>query len=408
MKYLLTSSMLCVVLNFNAQIRNYYLETTVLKPQIPKSYSLTEKVEFTGVSLTPIRLHFRSILQERLKYERNGFQLNKLNDSVVLYKERYISKNDPEINPKSDFLDVEYKLHLATHDSIIESVNITGSENMVGEVFKKYWNTEVNLLENADDPIVASCTNQNDSIQLIQSVKSNTETARNYAILIIDKNNNIGSVLWERKKLVAVSNAEKKSFFDARRRKTFQIKNESEVKYTAYKATISSVLVEVLHNESSLTGYVSVVLKKDPLGRTWVDVFGKNARVNSALRDNLSVLKYENITDKGFYMTTIDTFYFDYSSVHEEVDMRKNTVGIHVRSTNFPVVEEVARAEANRTPIAKADLKYNVSYVEVNGTKNPRVVNTSTVEKMTGGQVVLGVLGGIFSLILYVVAEDEE
>lgn len=408
MKYLITFTTLGVVLNYNAQIRNYYLETSVLKPQPAKVYSTSEKVEFTGNSLSPVKSHFRSFLQEKLTYERNGFQVSKLNDSVVLYKERYITKNDNEINPKSGFLDVEYKLHLTKYDSVIEKVDLTGSENMVGEVFKKYWNVEVNLLENAEKRVVASSTHQNDSVQLIQTKETTKQgIIRNYFVQVSDKNDNIENVISGTKKMIIDANLEKERFFAERRQKTYQLKKESEVKYSAYKTSISTVLTQVLHNETNLTGNVSVVLKADTLGRTWVEVFGKNARVNSALRQNLMSMRYDNITEKGFYMTTVDTFYYDYSSLFEQVDMRKNMAGIHFRTSNFEVIEQAARAEAERTPVSKADLKYDVNYVEVNGAKNSRVINTSTVERMTGGQVMLGIIGGIGSLILWVISDEE-
>jgi len=401
--------MLCVVLNFNAQIRNYYLETSVLKPQPAPNYSSSERIEFTGNPISPVKKHFKSFLQEKLNYERNGFQATKLNDSVVIYKERYIATNDPEINPKSDYLDLQYTLQLTKYDSIIEKVDMFGSENMVGEVFKKYWNVELNLLENADKKVVGTCVNQHDSIQLVQTkVTSKLGTVLSYSVHVSDKDDNITQVIAETKKLINVAYAERDQFMQTRRKKTYQIKKESEIKYTAYKTSISTTLTQVLHNETNLTGNVSVVLKADTLGRTWVEVFGKNAQVNSSLRQNLTSIRYENIVEKGFYMTTVDTFYFDYSTLHEEVDMRKSTAGIRFRSTNYDVVKNAARTAAENSSITKADLKYNVSYVEVNEIKDSQVVNTSTIERVTGGQVLLGVLGGICSVIYLIAMPEEE
>jgi hypothetical protein len=327
----------------------------------------------------------------------------------VIYKERYISTNDTEINPKSDYLDLQYTLQLTKYDSIIEKVDMLGSENMVGEVFKKYWNVEVNLLENAEKEIVSSSVHLHDSIQLVQTkTVTKAGTVRAYSVRVSDKKNNISDVLAETKKLINVAYTERDQFMAARRKKTYQIKKESEIKYSAYKTSISNTLIQVLHDQTSLTGNVSVVLKADTLGRTWVEVFGKNASVNSSLRQNLNAIRYENIMEKGFYMTTVDTFYFDYSSLHEEVDMRKTTAGVRFRSSNFDVIKIAARTAAENSSVTKADLKYNVSYVEVNEINTSQVINTSTIERVTGGQVVLGILGGICSVIYLIAMPEEE
>ncbi len=409
MKYLFTFSMLCIVLNLNAQIRSSYQEASVLKPQTPRNYTSTERTEFTCVSFTPARIHLKLFLHDKLAYERNGSHVDKLNDSVVLCKERYIIKNDDEINPKSDFLDVEYKLHLATFDSIIEKVTFTGSENMIGAVFKTYWNTEINLLENADQKVVASCVHMNDSVQLIQTIsRVKQETTRSYSILVSDKNGMISKSIFDTKVLLADAYAKRSNFYANRKRTVYQLKKENKTMYDAYKSSVSSVLIDVLRDQTNSTGNLSVVIKADTIGQTWIEIFGKNASVNTQLRGELLTLRYENVMREGYRMTTVDTFYYDYSAITEEVDLRKSTAGIHVRSTNFKVIETAARAEALRTPITKADMEYNVSYVEVNGEKNSRVVNTSTVERMTGGQVVLGILGGIGSLILWVISDEEE
>jgi len=401
--------MLCIVLNLNAQIRTSYQETAVLKPQTPRSYSSTEKIEFSGVSCTAARVQMKLFLHDKLSYERSGFQVSKLNDSILIYKERYIVKNDDEINPKSDYLDAEYTLHLATFDSIIEKVHFTGSENMLGAVFKNYWNTEINLLENADRKIIASCVHMNDSVQLIQTIASTkSDVLRAYSIVVSDKHANMAKTILDTKALLAANYEKKNNFFSERKRTSYQLKKENKVKYDAYKNTISSALVDVLHDQFNSTGNVSAVVKADTLGRTWVEVFGKNASINNQLRNELMELRYENIKKDGFLMTTIDTFYYDYSALREEVDLRKSNAGIRVRSSNFKVIETAARVEAERTPITKADLEYNVSYVEVNGEKSSRVVNKSTVELMTGGQVFLGILGGIGTLILWAVSDEEE
>ncbi len=400
MKSILSALILLFGVNASAQIRNYYLSRDFPKSTGQES-NHTFDIEITGVSYRHVEKSLTTYFKSTLKYERIGFLTSNVNDSVLLVTERFKNINDPEINPKFEFLDLKFRIFKMGSDSIIERLDAIGSEAMLGEFYKKYWNAELNLIDLKNPVIISETKNANDLVQLnYQPVKSKESVFSPYSISVTSVIDNMSEVLKDTKVFLAQRNKKKHDFDVLRNTTRFPLKHQESTYYEAKKREIELELRAVLTTKKNITGSCEVVVRKDTTGLVWVSVDGKNGDINAQLREALLTLTYKNYVLNGFKMDTEDKFVYEYSFIRETVDLLKKPMGITAVSKNQPEVESLARKEASGFWMDKADLTYDVSILNLNGSKQETVLPTKAVERTTAGKAIGGFFAGVLVVIV--------
>lgn len=408
MKSILSALIFLFSLNVSAQVRNYYLSRDFPKSTGQEGNHAFD-IEITGVSYKYVEQSLNAYFKNTLKFERIGFLTANVNDSVLLVTERFKNINDPEINPKFEFLDLKFRIFKMGSDSIIERLDALGSEAMLGEFYKKYWNAELNLIDLKNPVIISETKNANDLVQLnYQPAKSKESVFSPYSISVTSAIDNMSEVLKETKLFLAERNKKKHDFDVLRNATRFPLKQQESAYYDSKKREIELELRAILTTKKNTTGSCEVVVRKDTTGLVWISVDGKNGDINAQLRAALLSLTYKNYVLNGFKMDTEDKFVYEYSFIRETVDLFKKPMGITAVSKNLPEVENLARKEASGFWMDKADLTYDVSILNMNGSKQETVLPIKAVERTTAGKVIGGFFGGILVIILAVLGDTEE
>lgn len=390
-----------------AQVRDYYLSKDFPSSKVAFSAN-TELIEITGVSLSFVKSKLGSYAKNHLKYDRIGNLVNKTSDSTFLVTQRFKFENDPEINPKFDFIEFKYKGHLIENDTIVERIDVVGSEAMIGEFYRKYWNQELNVIVAPDSLIVSQNRNKNDLIRLIHQPAATPNSVYSTYSITVTSVDDFSAILSKTKTFVAKRNADERKFQKFRASTVYHMKDIDSSYYNATAKEIAAKLRDILASEENITGTAEVYIKADTMGRTWVSVNGKNAKINRQLRDELTDLVYINKQFEGFNMTTEDTYNFDYSFIRQNVNLLKKPTGVIVHSDNIPELENIAKTQARSFWMDKAEMTYNTSLCIVNNEKSTTADLRNAEEKATAGKVIGGFFGGILVVIVTILSAGDE
>ena len=406
MKLITTLLLALISVSSYAQVRDYYLAQDFPKSQVAFSTN-TDLIEITGVSSSFVKTKLNTYVKAHLKYDRIGNLVTKTSDSTVLITQRFKFENDPEINPRFDFIEFRFTGYLMEKDTIVERVDIVGSEAMIGEFYRKYWNQELNVIVAQDALIVSENKNKNDLVRLLrQPVETPNSPYSAYSISVTPADD-FKNVLSGTKAFLSKRNAEKKKFDAFRTSTAYHMKDLDSSYYRMVSKEIQAKLQEILLSEENITGTAEVYIKADTAGRTWVNVTGKNARIDRQLRDELSTLVYTNKMFQGFKMTTEDTYVFDYSFIRQDVRLLKKPGSVIVRSDNYPELENIAKRNARSFWMDKAEMTYNTSLCIINNEKSTTADIRNVEEKTPAAGVFLTILGGIFSIIAIFSSDGE-
>lgn len=410
MKYtLIFLALCCSAFGVRAQVRQYYLNQTLENSAPNTVKKIPEKVEITGSSSPYVRNQLHGFMKEKLHYERMAYIRNAVNDSTWIVTERFKNEHDPEINPKYDFLEFKYIVHKAFNDTIVERVDVLGAEAMLGDFYKRYWGVELNLAESEGKEVISEVVYEHDRIQLMHKpTKSNNSVYSSYSLAIGENKADFANTLSATKVFLIKNKAEQDKFAAHRKSFAYQMKKQDPKYYAELDAGIEQVLRDFLNLETNVTGSMDVIIKADTLGRTWIEVTGKNPKINSSVRESLRSLSYPNCFVNGYRMATADTFHYDYGFLRERVSMTKHPGRTVVHSENTPELEAVARQEAGKIDVKKADVDYNVGLSEVNGVTRGNAVQAYFDERITGGQAVGGFFLGVLGVILLLTSDGEE
>ena len=405
MKLITTFFLAIVSVCSYSQVRDYYLAQDFPKSQVTFPTN-TDLIEITGVSYSFVKTKLNNYVKSHLKYDRIGNLVTKTSDSTVFIVQRFKFENDPEINPKVDFVEFKYTGHLIEKDTVVERIDMVGSEAMIGEFYRKYWNQELNVIVVRDLSVVSENINKNDRIQLLHQVAETPNSVYSAYSISVTPIDDFNAVLSGTKAFVAKRNAAKKKFDDFRASTVYHMKDIDSSYYKIVSKTISDELQEILLSEENITGTAEVYIKADTAGRTWISVNGKNARINMQLRDELSSIVYINKQFQGFKMTTEDTYVFDYSFIRQDVRLLKKPSSVIVHSDNYPELENIARRDARTFWMDKAEMTYNTSLCIINNEKSTTADIRKVEQKTTAGGVIATILGGILAVIA-ILSSDE-
>lgn len=407
MKSILFSFILLFATNSFAQVRNYYLSRDF--PNAAVNQSQSSVIEISGVSYKFVEKYLNNYFKNTLKYDRIGFLTTNVNDSVLLITERFKNANDPDINPKFEFLDLKFRVYSFATDTLVDRLDAIGSEAMLGDFYKKYWSAELNLIDLKNPRVISEVKNEHDLVQLnYNPLKSKESTYSAYSISVTSAVDNMPEVLKETKLFLAQKNKKKQDFENLRKSTKFQMKEYDLSYYNSKKNEIELALKTILNTQKNITGSCEVLVRKDTTGLVWVSVNGKNGIVNGQLREALLTLAYKNHFLNGLPMDTEDKFVYEYAFIRETVSLFKKPMGITAVSKNQPDVEDLARKAASGFWMEKADLTYDVSIMNVNGTKVESVLPTQAVERTTAGKAVGTFFVGLLVAVVAVLDATSE
>ncbi len=390
----------------SAQLNGYYIlgkaryTTEVTKANQPY---LTE---FGNVSYGFASARMNDFLTKQFNFERIQQSQKKLSDSVTQYYERWKSKANPEINPETKFIELRYSVQKLPLDSIITGFECYGYEEYIGNFYREFWNASLNLQTNNTD-VLSSWTFRDDLVQLHHSNKNKQELMV-YWITVNSTVKDQKRFVSELNETLALRKKESDEFNALRNSTVYHFEELDSVYYNQKRNEIITALRSVIEEENNINGNVKVTVKADTLGQNWIEVAGKNARVNQALREELLSFYYKNHFYKNVRMTTVDEFVVDYECLSERVDAIKHNQRISVWSNNNERVEAAVKRVAVNEPNKHANIVYDVNISNIDGKLYDNVRRTSIEDRVTFGQVVGAFFLGLLALIGALASATEE
>jgi len=387
-----------------AQLNGYY----VLGNNYSSEVSTRDQpylTEFGNVSYGFASNRMNRFLTEQFNFERIQQSQKKVSDSITQYYERWKSKDNPEINPETKFIELRYTVQHVTLDSIITNLECYGYEEYIGNLYRDFWNASLNLHAN-DTDVLSSWTFRDDLIQLHHSSKNKLGKTV-YWITVVPKLMDQNKFVAELNETLIARKKEADDFKALRSSKVYHFAELDTAYYQQKRNEMITALRAVLETENNINGDVKVTVKADTLGQNWIEVAGKNARVNQALREELLDFYYKNHVYNNSKMTTVDEFMISYESLTQRVELVKHNQRVSILTDNHEKVESVARKAAQMNPTDHADLVYDVNVSNVDGKNHENVKVTSLVERRSFGQAVATFFIGLIVVVAALFSETE-